>query len=75
MKLLSEMRARKRKQEKEERNVKVNEGYDRTDLIQSENLKKLTIKELEKYMDNHKLHRKYLIVKKLFKEWQIRTHN
>lgn len=48
MKLLSEMRARKRKQEKEERNVKVNEGYDRTDLIQSENLKKLTVKELEK---------------------------
>lgn len=75
MKLLSEMRARKRKQEKEERNVKVNEGYDRTDLIQSENLKKLTVKELEKYMDNYNLHRKYLIVKKLFKEWQIRTHN
>lgn len=61
LKLLSEMRARKRKQEREERDAKVYEDYDWTDLIPSGNLKKLTIKEeLEKYMDYDKLPRKYL---------------
>lgn len=58
--LLSEMKARKRMQEMEERDAKVYEDYDWPDLIQSGNLKKLTVKELEKYMEDHKLPRMYL---------------
>ena len=58
--LLSDMRSRERVQKKEERDARVYEDYNWSDIIQSGTLQKLTVKELDKYMDYHQLPRKYL---------------
>ena len=60
LKLLGDMRAKKRRQDKVQRDAKVYEDYNWKDHIQSGTLKKLTVKELDKYMDHHHLPRKYL---------------
>ena len=60
LKVLSEMRSRKRKENKIERNAQVYKDYDWPQLIKSGNLRKLTVKELEKYTEYHEIPCKYL---------------
>ena len=60
LKVLSNMRSRKRKQNKIDRDVKLYKDYDWPQLIKSGNLGKLTVKELEKYTEHHKITCKYL---------------
>ena len=60
LKVLSEMRSRTRNQKKEERDAKVYEDYNWGELIKSGTLQKLTVKELNKYMDHHQLQSKYM---------------
>ena len=59
-KVLSNMRSRKRKQNKINRDAKLYKDYDWPQLIKSGNLGKLTVKELEKYTEHHKIACKYL---------------
>ena len=57
---MSNIRSRKRKQNKIDRDVKLYKDHDWPQLIKSGNLGKLTVKELEKYTDHHKIAFKYL---------------
>ena len=60
LKVLSNMKSRKRKQNKIDRDAKLYKDYDWPQLIKSGNLGKLTVKELEKYTEHHKITCKYL---------------
>ena len=62
--LLSDMRSRGRNEKREKRDAKAYE--DCSDLIQSGILQKLTVKELDKYMDHYQLPRNYLSKKGKF---------
>lgn len=55
LKILSAMRARKRKQNKDNREAKLYKDYDWPYLIKSGDLKQLVVKELEKYMVYHNI--------------------
>ena len=60
LKVLSNMGSRKRKQNKIDRDAKLYKDCDWPQLIKSGNLGNLTVKELEKYTEHHKITCKYL---------------